>query len=147
MFGRWKKSMFIECMCMHLDDFRSQICHMWPIFIHTLCQEVSSMKKRINRLPFTCICRKTYFYAFSFRKLKIGGKEQSKWVNWSEKWHGPYDTYGVNTEHTLNIYWKAPALTIWKIAIFASLHLHAEHSNARNGPSVDLGVCVDVLTG
>lgn len=116
------------------------------LFIH-FAKKSRAGKKRINRLPFTCICRKTYFYAFSFRKLKIGGKEQSKWVNWSEKWHGPYDTYEVNTEHTLNIYWKAPALSIWKIAIFASLHLHAEHSNARNGPSVDLGVCVDVLTG
>lgn len=128
---------------MHLDDFRSQICHMWPIFIHTLCQKVSSMKKKNKQIAFYMHLQKNVFLCILVSKIENRGKRAIKmselkrkmawpiWYLWSEhRTHFEYILKGTGTKH------------IWKIAIFASLHLHAEHSNARNGPSVDLGVCV-----
>lgn len=100
---------------MHLDDFRSQICHMWPIFIHTFCQKVSSRKKKNKQIAFYMHLQKKVFLCILVSKIENRGKRAIKmselkrkmawpiWYLWSEhRTHFEYILKGTGTKHMKN---------------------------------------------
>lgn len=88
----------------------------------SLCENVHSvwiLARIFCECMWSCVC---FFlsHAFQFKVRKYGGKEQSKWVNWSEKWYGPYDTYEVNANPNLCAVRCSSA--IWGCALCFSVH-------------------------